>query len=177
MEAAYDVLLLQSLSRRRAGVVADAGVRFADTPKPRPSPPPAPSGALSLLTKALPAVDRSVGGDKQALAGLAGVFAVAALWVALAGGPLPPNLPDAPPGAPLALATAAAVYALRRKRVPLPRSLGLAAAGLAVGALLGAALEAGLRVDIVALGPFGSPAAVVAEGALTGTLAAAALLV
>ncbi|CAI5937625.1 unnamed protein product [Closterium sp. NIES-65] len=47
VEAAYDILLMQSLSRRRSGEVVDSSVRFADVQKPRPPAPP------SWLQKAL----------------------------------------------------------------------------------------------------------------------------
>jgi hypothetical protein len=77
VDAAYDVLLMQSLSRRRSGQVADSAVRFADAARP-PALPAGLAAAAAAAAKALPAVGKPP--DERALALQGGLFALAAVW-------------------------------------------------------------------------------------------------
>jgi hypothetical protein len=82
VDMAYDVLLMQSLSRRRSGQVADS-VRFADAARaPKPAPGGLSADALAGFAaqgaKALPAVGRPP--DERTLALQGGLFAACAVW-------------------------------------------------------------------------------------------------
>ncbi len=84
VDAAYDVLLMQSLSRRRSGQGVSEAVKFADAKAPRAAPLPgglsadALSGWAAAGAKAMPAVGKPPA--QQALAVQGGVFAAAGLW-------------------------------------------------------------------------------------------------
>jgi len=123
VEAAYDILLMQSLSRRRSGQVVDS-VKYADVRKPKPAvgPPPAWVQALrrtTTLTVAKP--------DSKELATKAAVFGVLAAWTyagGLGAGDAysqygSPAAGSDVPGLQLALGVGASVYFLRKDNVGL----------------------------------------------------------
>ena len=116
VEAAYDILLMQSLSKRRAGKVADNSVRFADVKKVRTSSTPKwLQGAVSMSPVA---VDVPASSD---LAKQAAVFGALAAWTLLgAAGDFQPTSSGADvPGLQLALGFGASIYFLRQQKVKL----------------------------------------------------------
>ncbi|KAF8067219.1 hypothetical protein HT031_002266 [Scenedesmus sp. PABB004] len=180
IEAAYDVLFMQSMKRRIASPsTVPSSVRFADvTPTRKRSSAGASAAQPSLLQK-LPGGGISVAPAKQSVAaGQAAVFAGLATW-SVAGALL--ETPDAQAadtaGLQLAAALAFAVYGFREfKRLPLGRAVGLSLGAMVAGILLGAGLNAWLRVDIVPLGSFGSPGVLVSTFGIAALALASAFL-
>ncbi|KAF6264866.1 hypothetical protein COO60DRAFT_1481166 [Scenedesmus sp. NREL 46B-D3] len=178
VEAAYDVLFMQSMKKRITGdIEVPTSVRFADVPTRKRSSSRSSSARPSLLQKLPGGV--SVAAPKQNVAaGQAAVFAGLGGW-ALVQAVL--ETPDAQAadtaGLQLAAAVAFAVYGFREyKKLSLGRSIGLSVGSLAAGILLGAALNAWLRVDIVPLGSFSSPGVFVSTFGITALALASAFL-
>ena len=119
VEAAYDILLMQSLSKRRAGKVADKSVRFADVKKIQPTSTPKwlqrVQGAVSVTPVSVD-VPESSDLAKQAV-----VFGALAAWTLLGatGEVQPTNSGADVPGLQLALGFGASIYFLRQQRVKL----------------------------------------------------------
>ena len=81
MEAAYDVLLMASLSKRRQGTGVPDSVRFADAKAAQPKAPQLPPqlGEAAASAKAMmPTVGSAP--DTRTLQLQGGIFAAAALW-------------------------------------------------------------------------------------------------
>jgi len=161
VEAAYDILLMQSLSRRRAGKIVDKSVRFADVP------PPPTEKAQNWLNKTLSGTPVSVGTMPQNDAvKQAAVFAGLAVWTLVGGmgsSEFPAGNGSDIPGLQLALALGASIYFLRQQKVGLGKAVGLSVTASVLGALLGSLVEAWLRVDIIPVFGVSSPAVVVSE--------------
>lgn len=169
VEAAYDILLMQSLSRRRAGEGVATSVRFADVPRPKP---PAPPSWLQSALRASPvAIERP--SDNQTLAVQSAVFASLFIWTYTSGlggsGSTSGSMYDAPvaggdvPGLQLALAFGYALYELRKDGMKMGKAAGVSVAGLVAGAILGGLVQSWLRVDIFPVLGNGSPAVLVGE--------------
>jgi len=176
VEAAYDVLLMASLSKRRQGAGVPDSVRFADAKAAAPRAPQLPPQlgdmgreAAASAKAMMPAVGAAP--DTRTLQLQGGTFAAAALWALAIGAThtlvrcgcrvarMPAatlitracsqGAPDAAPGAPLALGVGASVYFLRQKGLPLPRAAGLAALGLLAGTVVGTAAQGAFPVPRV----------------------------
>eukprot|EP00850_Spirogloea_muscicola_P004191 SM000018S03556 [mRNA] locus=s18:80:1049:+ [translate_table: standard] len=163
VEAAYDILLMQSLSKRRSGKVTDSSVRFADVRKPRPAGsglPPWLSNTLkyiSLSVETPPAKDVAIQGA---------IYGALAAWTFAGGLGQSEAFHSAGsevPGLQLAAAFGASLYYLRKQNVKLGKASFMTTGGLVAGALLGSVVEAWLRVDIFPVLGIGSPAVVVSE--------------
>ncbi|CAI5984408.1 unnamed protein product [Closterium sp. NIES-64] len=147
VEAAYDILLMQSLSRRRSGEVVDSSVRFADVQKPRPPAPPSwLQKALKSSPVAVTTPNTSTSSGSQALAVQSAVFASLLIWTYASGlssgsdlgGSLygPAATGGDVPGLQLALAFGWALYSLRKEGVGMGKALGLSTGGLVLGAVV-----------------------------------------
>lgn len=158
MEAAYDVLLMDSLNRRQAGKI-DPTIRFADVQKP--APPRVVGQMPDWVPKvATPAINVPASGD---IAVTAAIFGALGAWSLLEDTLQPTGTPTVP-GLQLALGYGAAVYFLREKRKQkMGRANLLAVLGLAVGAAIGGIMEGWLRVDIVPIGGLDSGPVLVSE--------------
>ncbi|CAI7761928.1 unnamed protein product [Closterium sp. NIES-54] len=183
VEAAYDILLMQSLSRRRSGEVVDSSVRFADVQKPRPPAPPSwLQKALKSSPVAVTTPNTSTSSGSQALAVQSAVFASLLIWTYASGlssgsdlgGSLygPAATGGDVPGLQLALAFGWALYSLRKEGV----GMGLSTGGLVLGALVGSLVQAWLRVDIFPLLGIGSPAVLISEFSVINLWLAAVFL-
>lgn len=174
VEAAYDLLLSSSLSRRLAGEVSSS-VRYADVP-PKKSVTQVAAEVLAKVPGGGVAVEqapRSKAGTQNV------VFAVLAAWT-LAQGFLPgADLAggSAIPVLQLGVAGVTSCYFLREnKGAGLGRAAVLTAAGLAAGCLVGGLLEGLVHVEAHPLGQFHSPGVLVGEAGVFGIWAACALL-
>lgn len=78
VEAAYDVLLMASLSKRRQGAGVPDSVRFADAKAAAPRLPPQLGQAAASAKALLPAVGKVP--DQRTLSLQGGAFALAAVW-------------------------------------------------------------------------------------------------
>ncbi|XP_024387029.1 protein CHAPERONE-LIKE PROTEIN OF POR1, chloroplastic [Physcomitrium patens] len=163
VEAAYDMLLMQSLSQRRAGKVVDSAVRYADVRKPKSS-----GGGPEWLQKALKNAPVSFETPSNSELGLqSGLYAALIVWTFATGvtsSPIEGALAGQDtPGFILAVGFGLAVYFLRKKNTKLAKAVLISIGGLVSGAVLGGLVESWLRVDIVPVFGIGSPAIVVSE--------------
>ncbi|EPS71263.1 hypothetical protein M569_03498, partial [Genlisea aurea] len=147
-EAAYDMLLMQSLSRRRSGKVVNSGIRYADV-----KPVEKPSGKLKWVSVEAPTSSEvglhgGVYGALIVLTYLNGAFSSASADV---------------PGLILAVSFGASMYLMTKRNVRLGKATVITIGGLVAGAAIGSAVESWLQVDIVPFMGVHSPAAVVAE--------------
>jgi hypothetical protein len=125
IDSAYDILLMKSFSRRKAGQVSEEGIRFADVRKVRPAnlTPPWLKSALNKVSVKVESPSNAT------LATEAAVFGVLAVWTLAGGLSQGGDLTPVPsggdiPGLQLALALGAAFYFLQKERVkPGVRSL------------------------------------------------------
>ncbi|VFQ78411.1 unnamed protein product [Cuscuta campestris] len=166
VEAAYDMLLMQSLSQRRAGKVADKSIRYADVKKPVNA---RRMGSIpNWLQKAVR--DSPVSFQTPStgeLAVQAGVYGALAVLVYANGGPAFPEAAYAGgadlPGLVLATSFGATLYFITKKNVNLGKASLVTIGGLVAGAVVGSAVESWCNVDIVPFLGIHSSATLVAE--------------
>jgi len=164
IESAYDLLLMESLSKRFSGEVADTSVKYADVSKTRALPK-----ALNKINFLDVEVKQGAEyGDKASL-----IYAGLGAWVLLGALAQPVTELSIPgsdvPGLQLAVGVGASVYFLRDGRaMSLPRAFILTSLGLVGGAVAMGLVEGLVRIDQHPLFTFNSPAALVSEGALAG---------
>uniref|UniRef100_A0A0D9Z1T3 Uncharacterized protein n=1 Tax=Oryza glumipatula TaxID=40148 RepID=A0A0D9Z1T3_9ORYZ len=164
VEAAYDMLLMQSLSQRRAGKVVDNSIRYADV-KPVKS---AGSGTVPQWMQAtmknapvtFEAPSSSSLGIQSCVYGALMVFTYASGSATSL--PSTYTSPDVP-GFILATGFGASLYFLTKKNMNLGKAALITVGGLAVGATVGSAVENWLQVDVVPFLGVHSPAVVVSE--------------
>lgn len=178
IEAAYDVLFMQSMKKRISGELeVSSSVRYADVPTRKRSGSRSSAAQPTLLQKLPGGV--SVEAPKQNIAaGQAAVFAGLGTWAILQALLESPDAQAADTaGLQLAAALGFAVYGFKEwKKLSLGRSVGLSLGSLVAGIMLGAALNAWLRVDIVPIGSFGSPGVFVSTFGITALALASAFL-
>lgn len=179
IEAAYDVLFMQSMKKRISGELeVSSSVRYADVPTRRRSSSRSSNTQASLLQK-LPGGGISVEAPKQNIAaGQAAVFAGLGTWAILQAVLESPDMQAADTaGLQLAAALGFAVYGFKEwKKLPLGRAVGLSVGALVAGILLGAGLNAWLQVDIVPIGSFASPGVLVSTFGIVALGLASAFL-
>ncbi|PKU65383.1 protein CHAPERONE-LIKE PROTEIN OF POR1, chloroplastic [Dendrobium catenatum] len=163
-EAAYDMLLMQSLNQRRSGKVANSNIRYADV-KPVGNPG---AGALpQWLTSTVKNVPISIEFPSTGTLGIqAGVYGALMVFTFVSGASS--NSAGAysgadVPGLILATSFGASIYFLRTKSINLGKATLMTAGGLAVGAVVGSAVENWLQVDIVPFLGIHSPAVIISE--------------
>ncbi|KAL5706395.1 hypothetical protein ACHQM5_024569 [Ranunculus cassubicifolius] len=164
VEAAYDMLLMQSLTQRRAGKVVSSSVRYADV-KPVSSPgmgsmpqwlqTTVKNSPISIETPPVSNVGIQAGvyGALMALTYASG--ASTASGGSYAGADVP--------GLLLATSFGASLYFMTKKNIKPGKSTIITIGGLVVGAVVGTAVENWLQVDIVPFLGIHSPAVVVSE--------------
>jgi len=179
IEAAYDVLFMQSMKKRISGELeVSSSVRYADVPSRKRSSSRASNAQPTLLQK-LPGGGISVETPKQNIAaGQAAVFAGLGTWAIIQALLESPDMQAADTaGLQLAAALGFAVYGFKEyKKLSLGRAVGLSLGALVAGIMLGAGLNAWLRVDIVPIGSFGSPGVLVSTFGILGLAVASAFL-
>eukprot|EP00245_Coleochaete_scutata_P005510 TRINITY_DN19139_c0_g1_i1.p1 TRINITY_DN19139_c0_g1~~TRINITY_DN19139_c0_g1_i1.p1 ORF type:complete len:329 (-),score=55.10 TRINITY_DN19139_c0_g1_i1:807-1721(-) len=161
VEAAYDILLMQSLSKRRAGNVIDSSIRFADVRKMK-----AASAGPEWLTGALKNAPVSlVSPPSNSVALQAAVFGALAAWTFAGGLGDESALTSGAdvPGLQLAVGFGSSIYFLQRQNVKLGKASVITIGGLVLGATLGNVIESWLRVDIVPVLGVSSPSVIVGE--------------
>ncbi|EOA27633.1 hypothetical protein CARUB_v10023781mg [Capsella rubella] len=160
-EAAYDMLLMQSLNQRRAGKVVSNNIRYADVK----SSNPLGTGSVSQWMKNPPvSVDMPSTSDLGIQAGVYGAMMVLTYvnGSSLESSGMPYAGADVP-GLILASSFGASLYFMTKKNVKLGKAAALTAGGLVAGAVVGSAVETWLHVDVVPFLGLHSPAAVVSE--------------
>ncbi|KAK3148434.1 hypothetical protein QOZ80_3BG0295050 [Eleusine coracana subsp. coracana] len=164
VEAAYDMLLMQSLSQRRAGKVADSSIRYADVKTVKsPGTGTVPQWMQATMKNApvtFEAPSSSSLGIQSCVYGALMVFT----YASGSSTSLPSSYtsPDVP-GFILATGFGASLYFLAKKNMNLGKAALITVGGLAAGATVGSAVENFLQVDIVPFLGIHSPAVVVSE--------------
>ncbi|KAE8671373.1 phytoene dehydrogenase [Hibiscus syriacus] len=161
VEAAYDMLLMRSLTQRRAGNVVDRSIRYADV---KPVNPPGvksmPRWVQTTLKNLPVSVETPVSTELGIQAGVYGALMV--LTYVNESSMIPYAGPDVP-GLILASSFGASLYFMTRKNVKLGKATLITIGGLVAGAVVGSAVENWLQVDIVPFLGIHSPATVVSE--------------
>ncbi|XP_074571502.1 protein CHAPERONE-LIKE PROTEIN OF POR1, chloroplastic [Curcuma longa] len=164
VEAAYEVLLMQSLSRRRSGKVANSGIRYADV-RPRKST------GLNALPEWLQARIKNIPVSIESPSAIdlgtkGGVYGALMLFTFVSGSSptsAGPYTGADVPGLIIATSIGASLYFLSKKRLGLGKAAVVSVGGLVVGAAIGSAVEQWLQVDIVSFYGIHSPAIIVSE--------------
>ncbi|KAJ1298894.1 hypothetical protein BS78_01G488600 [Paspalum vaginatum] len=164
VEAAYDMLLMQSLSQRRAGKVADNSIRYADVKPVKSAGAGTVPRWMQATMKNAPITfetpSSSSLGIQSCVYGALMVFTYAS--GSSASLPSAYTSPDVP-GFILATGFGLSLYFLAKKNMNLGKAALITVGGLAAGATVGSAVENFLQVDIVPFLGIHSPAVVVSE--------------
>ncbi|KAL9417492.1 hypothetical protein AB3S75_040468 [Citrus x aurantiifolia] len=164
VEAAYDMLLMRSLTQRRAGKVVDSSIRYADVnPVGTPGMGPMPQWLRTSLKKSTVSVENPSTGDLGIQAGVYGALMVLTYVNGTSTSSIAPYAGADVPGLILASSFGASLYFMTRKNVKLGKAAVITIGGLVAGAVVGSAVENWLQVDIVPFLGIHSPAAVVSE--------------
>lgn len=158
VEAAYDMLLMQSLSQRRAGKVVSSNIRYADV-KPVSAPK---LGPMPQWLKNSVSVEAPTTGELGIQAGVYGALMVLTYVNGASSSTAPYNGADVP-GLILASSFGASLYFITRKNVKIGKATLFTIGGLVAGAVVGSTVENWLQVDIVPFLGIHSPATVVGE--------------
>ncbi|KAK8965011.1 hypothetical protein KSP40_PGU016350 [Platanthera guangdongensis] len=165
VETAYDMLLMQSLSQRRSGKVANSNIRYADVKVVRS---PGAGGALSewikSVVKNVPISIESPTSDGLGIQ--SGVYGALMVFTFVSG--TSPNSAGIysgadVPGLILATSFGASLFFLTKRSIRAGKATLMTASGLAVGAVVGSAVENCLQVDVVPFLGIHSPAVIVSE--------------
>ncbi|KAF9621654.1 hypothetical protein IFM89_025565, partial [Coptis chinensis] len=164
VEAAYDMLLMQSLTQRRAGKVVSSNIRYADVK-------PVSSQGMSSMPRWLQAsvknppisIEAPPASNLGVQAGIYGALMVLTYANGVSTSSSAPYAGADVPGLILATSFGASLYFLTKKNIKLGKSTVITIGGLVVGAVVGSAVENWLQVDIVPFFGIHSPAVVVSE--------------
>ncbi|KAM0058924.1 putative protein CHAPERONE-LIKE PROTEIN OF POR1 [Helianthus debilis subsp. tardiflorus] len=163
VEAAYDILLMQSLSQRRAGKVVNSSIRYADVkPVNAPQMGSMPQWVQGAFKNPLVSVETPSASDLGIEAGVYGALAVLT-YVNGASTPVGSLSGADVPGLILATSFGASLYFMTKRNVKLGKATVITIGGLVAGAVVGSVVENWLQVDIVPFLGIHSPATVVSE--------------
>lgn len=163
VEAAYDMLLMQSLSQRRAGKVVNSSIRYADVkPVNTPQMGSMPQWVQGAFKNPPVSVESPSARDLGIEAGVYGALAVLT-YVNGASSPIGSISGADVPGLILASSFGASLYFMTKRNVKLGKATVITIGGLVAGAVVGSAVESWLQVDIVPFLGIHSPATVVSE--------------
>ncbi|XP_078448245.1 chaperone (DUF3353) [Wolffia australiana] len=162
VEAAYDMLLMQSLMQRRAGKVVNSGIRYADVKPERASSTGSMPQWLQSTAKNPPVAVESPSSRSLGIQG--GVYGALMVCTFVTGSSSTGPYTGADvPGLLLATGFGASLYFLSKKNIKLGKATLITAGGLVAGAVVGSAVEQWLQVDIVPFMGIRSPAVIVSE--------------
>ncbi|GMY05401.1 protein CHAPERONE-LIKE PROTEIN OF POR1, chloroplastic [Fagus crenata] len=171
VEAAYDMLLMRSLTQRRAGKVVNSGIRYADV---KPVSPPGmgsmPPWLQSTVKNSPISVETPSSGDLGIQAGVYGALIVLTYANGASTSSALPYAGADVPGLILAGSFGASLYFMTKRNVKLGKATLITLGGLVAGAVVGSAVENWLQVDIVPFLGIHSPAAVISEFVLFSQL-------
>ncbi|KAI5577568.1 hypothetical protein POPTR_009G137600v4 [Populus trichocarpa] len=164
VETAYDMLLMRSLTQRRAGKVASSNIRYADVkPVNGPGMGSMPQWLQTTIKKTPVSVETPSTGELSLQAGVYGALMVLTYVNGTSTPSVAPYAGADVPGLLLATSFGASLYFMTKKNVKLGKATVITIGGLAAGAVVGSAVENLLQVDVVPLLGLHSPAAVVSE--------------
>ncbi|TVU48455.1 hypothetical protein EJB05_08093 [Eragrostis curvula] len=164
VEAAYDMLLMQSLSQRRAGKVVDNSIRYADVKTVKSAGAGTVPQWMQATMKNAPVTFEAPSSNSLGIQSC--VYGALMVFTYASGSstslPSSYSAPDVP-GFILATGFGASLYFLAKKNMNLGKAALITVGGLAAGATIGSAVENFLQVDIVPFLGIHSPAVVVSE--------------
>ncbi|KAF7142289.1 hypothetical protein RHSIM_Rhsim05G0053200 [Rhododendron simsii] len=160
VETAYDMLLMQSLSQRRAGKVVDSNIRYADVKAVNASMPQWLQATIKRLQVSFEMPDT---GDLGIQAGVYGALMVLNYVNGASTSSAAPYAGADVPGLILATSFGASLYFMTKKNIKLGKATVITIGGLVVGAAVGSVVENWLQVDIVPFFGIHSPAVIVSE--------------
>ncbi|KAB2636257.1 hypothetical protein D8674_026791 [Pyrus ussuriensis x Pyrus communis] len=161
VEAAYDMLLMRSLTQRRAGKVVNSSVRYADVkPVSAPGIGSVPQWLQATVKNPPIAVETPSTSDLGVQVGVYGALMALTYVNGASGSSLGPYGGADVPGLILAGSFGASLYFMTKKNIKLGKATIITVGGLVAGAVVGSAVENFLQVDIVPFLGIHSPAAV-----------------
>lgn len=164
VEAAYDMLLMQSLSQRRAGKVVNSNIRYADVkPVNAPKMDSMPKWLQSTVKNLPLSVEGPSTSDLGVQAGVYGALMVLTYVNGVSASSTTPYAGADVPGLILATSFGTSLYFMTKKNIKLGKATVITIGGLVAGAVVGSAVESWLQVDIVPFMGIHSPATVVSE--------------
>ncbi|KAJ4967565.1 hypothetical protein NE237_019414 [Protea cynaroides] len=164
VEAAYDMLLMQSLMQRRAGKVVNTSIPYADVkPLNGPGMGSMPQWLQARVKNIPVSVEAPSTGDLGLQAGVYGALMVSTFASGTSMSSAGLYAGADVPGLILAISFGASLYFLTKKNINLGKATLITVGSLIVGAAVGSAVENWLQVDIVPVLGIHSPAAVVSE--------------
>ncbi|XP_043713599.1 protein CHAPERONE-LIKE PROTEIN OF POR1, chloroplastic-like [Telopea speciosissima] len=164
VEAAYDMLLMQSLTQRRAGKVVNSSIRYADTKPLNGLRMGSMPQWLQATVKNIPvSVEAPSTGNLGLQAGVYGALMVLTFANGTSTSSAEIYAGANVPGLILATSFGASLYFLTKKNINLGKATVITIGGLVVGAAVGSAVENWLQVDIVPFLGIHSPAVIVSE--------------
>lgn len=163
VEAAYDMLLMRSLTQRRAGKVVSSNIRYADVkPMTASGTTSMPQWMRTTFKNSPISIETPSTGDLGMQAGAYGAMMVLT-YVNGAASPGAAYGGADVPGLILASSFGASLYFMTKKNVKLGKATVISIGGLVAGAVVGSAVESWLQVDIVPFLGIHSPTTVVSE--------------
>ncbi|TXG64877.1 hypothetical protein EZV62_011871 [Acer yangbiense] len=165
-EAAYDMLLMRSLTQRRKGKVVDNSIRYADVNPVNPrgvGMGSMPQWLQGTLKKPFVSVETPSTRDLGLQAGVYGALMVLTYVNGTTTSSAAPYAGADVPGLILASSFGASLYFMTRRNIKLGKATVITVGGLVAGAVVGSAVESWLQVDIVPFLGVHSPAAIVSE--------------
>ncbi|KAF5449015.1 hypothetical protein F2P56_029504 [Juglans regia] len=164
VEAAYDMLLMQSLTQRRAGKVVSSGIRYADVkPVSAPRMGSMPQWLQAAVKNPPVSIETPSSSDLGIQAGVYGALMVLTYVNGTSSSLAAPYAGADVPGLILAGSFGASLYFMTKQNVKLGKATVITIGGLVAGAVVGSAVESWLQVDIVPFLGINSPAAVISE--------------
>lgn len=162
VEAAYDMLLMQSLSQRRSGKVVNSSIRYADVkPVNAPTMGSMPQWLQATVKSPPVSVESPSTGDLGIQAGVYGAL-IALTYVNGASTSAGSYGADVP-GLILATSFGVSLYFMTKRNVKLGKATIITIGGLVAGAVVGSAVENLLQVDIIPFLGIHTPATIVSE--------------
>ncbi|XP_054786323.1 protein CHAPERONE-LIKE PROTEIN OF POR1, chloroplastic-like isoform X2 [Prosopis cineraria] len=163
IEAAYDMLLMQSLTKRRAGKVVDSKIRYADAKPVKPSGLGSMPPWFQTTMKNSPvSIETPSTSNLGVQAGVYGAL-MGLTYIIDASTPASSYSAVDVPGLILAGSFGASLYFMTKKNVKLGKATVITIGGLISGAAVGSAVESLLHVDVIPFLGIHSPATVVSE--------------
>ncbi|RZC48525.1 hypothetical protein C5167_016955 [Papaver somniferum] len=165
VEAAYDMLLMQSLTQRRAGKVLSNSIRYADAKpvKAVSRNSSIPQWLQSRVKNSPVSVETPTMNDLGVQAGVYGTLMALQYYNGISTSNAPGSTAADVPGLILAGSFGASLYFLTKKNSKLGKATLITIGGLVVGAVAGSAIENFLQVDIIPFIGIRSPAVIVSE--------------
>ncbi|GFY94565.1 chaperone [Actinidia rufa] len=158
VDAAYDMLLMQNFSQRRAGKVVNSSIRYADVKPVNAGMGSMPQWLQSTVKNSHISIETPSTGDLGIQAGVYGALMVLSYVNGASTSSTTPYSAADVPGLILAASFGASLYFMTRKNVKLGKATVITIGGLVAGAVVGSAVENWLQVDIVPFLGIHSPA-------------------